>query len=61
VSYNFGVLVYNVFVLWLVALAGTKLVKETEPVENSAGIFRVNTDKQLVIHVVRQRNFLSNH
>jgi len=30
--------------VWLVALARTKLIKETEPVENSAGIFRVLND-----------------
>lgn len=45
--YTFWLLViitHNVFVLWLVALAGTKLIKETEPLENSAGIFRLRTD-----------------
>ncbi len=30
----FGYIVGNGFVLWLVALAGAKLVKETEPDEN---------------------------
>jgi len=48
---------HNVFVLWLVALAGTKLAKRTEPLGKSDRIFRVSYNKQLVIHVVTKSTF----
>jgi hypothetical protein len=35
------------FCVWLVALARTKLAKETKPVENSAGIFRVHMEQAI--------------
>jgi hypothetical protein len=38
--------------VWLVALARTKLVKETEPVRKSAGFSEYTQSKQWVIHVV---------
>lgn len=38
--------------VWLVALARTKLIKETEPIGKSAGFSEYTQTKQLVIHVV---------
>jgi hypothetical protein len=38
--------------VWLVALARTKLTKETEPEEIPLGISEYTQTKQLVIHVV---------
>jgi hypothetical protein len=41
----------NVYV-WLVALARTKLIKETEPEENPLGFSEYTQNKKLSIHVL---------